>query len=205
MSELSSAPVQVLPWTNPTPRKGIPLLMEFPVNPHLSPILVTSSRSLLWVRPRGELVRAALRDVPEIFDFFLEVVREVTTRGREAEWGNVAPLTTAGLAEAIAHVKSYGLDQLEILANPEFPWGNLSPEWAPEPGTLVLAVLGLPVQPSPWLPVDTLVVLPKDREYVGFALLYEHRLASVIHNAPRGMGLVTSWVPPEPEPAKRTL
>lgn len=194
MSELSSALLQVVLYEKRAPKRAMPLMMEFPVNPELAPFLVTSSKGTFWVKSHGGLVRAALRHVPEIQDYFLEVTRAVTIQGRKKEWGNVQPLTQTGLETATNHIKNYDLEDLEILAHPKFPWGSLDPEGDTKRSP-VLVWYGLPVQPTIWLPMDTVLVLPKDRSFVGFALLFQERLVSVVHNASRGIGIATSWTP----------
>lgn len=167
--------------------------MEIPVNPALAPFLVSRASSkghVLWVgRAHGGCVKAALRKEDDLGVFFRSVVDAVVEKGRELEWGNVHPLTVEGLNSALAHVTSYGLEELEILANPKFDWGSLNPEWHVEPGSLPLALLGFPIQPAIWCPLDTLVVVPRDRDFVGFAYLHQKRLAAVVHNASRGIGV----------------
>jgi len=198
MSELASSPVQVITFSGreKTPGKSTPLLMEFPVNAELGPFLVASSKATLWInRAFNNRVRSAVRAVPELFDYFLEIVEAVTKKGHEANWGNVHPWGQEGLEDAIEHLKSYGLSDLEILGSPDTDWGSLNPEWAVEEGDIALALLGIPVQPAPWLPPDTIVVIPKEREFVGFVLLFDTKIASVVHNASRGMAVVTVRLP----------
>jgi len=203
MSELAGGLLQVITYEN---REGverpgaIPVMLEFPVHRGLDPILVSSSKGVLWTSPRGGKVLAATRKIPNIPDYFLEVVRAAIVEGRRAGWDNAHPLTRDGVQAAIDHVRSYDLNDLEILGNPKTPWGDIHPEWAVGRGEIPLALMGLPLQPATWLPTDTLVVVPKDRQYVGFALLLQEHVASVVHNAPRGMGVATSWDgDPEPE------
>lgn len=193
MSELASSPLQVLTYPQHRSRGGVPLMMEFPINPALSPFLVSSTTATMWVgKHRGGKIRAATREAPDLLAFFQEVIDAVIDQGREREWGNVRPLSKEGLEGAISHLASYGLEDVEILANPDTPWGDIEESWAIEDGSMAMALLGRPVQPAPWLRPDTLVVVPKDREYVGFVLLFEKRIASVVHNAARGIGIATA-------------
>lgn len=198
LSELSGSLLRVV--TTPdqkTATSGVPLWMEFPVNPVLAPFLVSRASSkgqVLWVgRAHGGVVKAALRSENDLGVFFRSVLGAVVDKGREMGWGNVHDLTPDGLKAAISHVESYGLEDLEILAHPAFVWGDLSPEWAVQEGEIPMALLGLPIQPAVWCPLDTLVVVPKDRDFVGFVYLHQRHLASVIHNASRGMGIA---IPP---------
>lgn len=199
MSELASSLLQVITHTgDKQPKKGaMPLYMEFPVNPHLTPFLVTRARSgeemSLWVgRVKGGQIKAALRDLPSLEDYYVEVIHKVTDMGRSEEWGNIHPLTKPGLQGAIAHLNDFGFDGLEILAHPEMPWKSVHSGWGNEGRGMVLSLLGLPVQPAPWLAKDTLVVVPRDREMVGFVFLTRGMAASVVHNAARGIGVATS-------------
>jgi hypothetical protein len=183
-------------------KKGsVPLFMEFPVNPHLAPFLVTRARSgdamSLWVeRVKNGRIKAALRHVPSLDDYYREVVVQIADKSQEDEWGNTHPLTREGLKAAIAHVEHYGFEELELLAHPQMPWKNVHPSWNNDGRGMVLTLLDLPVQPTPWLPKDTLVVIPRDREMVGFVFLTQERVASVVHNAARGVGIATSRPPP---------
>ena len=194
MGELSGSLLQVLTYRRDKgDREGaIPLMMEFPVNPLLAPILVSSSEATLWISPKRGVIRAALRESENLPDFFWEVTQAVIKEGRAKGWGNVHKLTVKGIQDAIDHVKSYELSDLEILANPQIPWGRISKKWAVVDGEIPMALLGLPIQPATWLPKHTVLIVPRDREFVGFVLLFQERIVAVIHNAPRGIGVATS-------------
>jgi len=197
MSELASALLQVVTYEqrDKVERPGeIPIMMEFPVNSSLAPFLVSSSKSCLWIRrARNGIVRAATRDVTSIENYFLDVTKSIIQEGRKREWGNVHSLTVSGIQAAIDHVKFYDLEELEILAHPQMPWGRISKKWQTGEKDIPLALLGLPIQPAPWLPKHTVLIIPRDRQYVGFVLLFQERIASVVHNASRGIGVATSW------------
>lgn len=178
--------LQVIRLGSKNTRKGaVPLVVEFPVGPETAPYLVSSSTTVMWigeppiVQPRP-MVKAAVREVePDVF--FQEVLEAVLIMGRDAEWGNVHPLTHDGLRAAIDHVESYGLTDLELLASPNLPKDALK---------AVVGDLAMPVRPSSWVPTDCVIVLPKDREYVGIlAKVTDKRMAGVIHNASRGIGI----------------
>lgn len=194
MSVLSGSLLQVIvsePSDNQ--EKRIPLMMDFPVNRLLSPFLVSSTKAVLWIsRTPQDRVRAATRKIASLEAYFIETVEAIILKGREMGWGNIQPLSRGGLEAAIAHLVYYDLTAVEILANPKFVWSTLDPEWEPGSDTMVLAILGLPVQPAVWVPLDTLLVVPKDRGFLGFVFLIRDRIASVIHNASRGIGIVTS-------------
>lgn len=175
--------LQVLEF-NPRHRRTTPLLMmEFEVNPDTAPFLVTGTRTLQWVTPRGPRLRAAVRPFKHREDLYREIVAEVGETGAEADWGNVQPFTPEGLLLAINHVRFYGLIELEILAHPQT---DLTAFKVSEG-----RVAGYQVHHVPWLDPQTLLVLPVDRAFVGFlALCGEGRVLAVVHNASRGLGLV---------------
>lgn len=193
-------------------RQGVvPLMVEFTVPAETAPYLVSSSSSVMWINePYGDsLVKAAVREVT-LGAFFREVVEAVAVMGRQQEWGNVHPLTLQGLRDAIAHVAYYDLAPLELLIPRAHPAG-LSPDseededsvGAPEtpsrisPAVLmppelrpILEEVGMPFRPSAWVPPSMVLVVPKDRTFVGVvSQVTSKKLASVIHNAARGIGI----------------
>lgn len=200
MSELSNSLLQVLtPEEQYRKRHGIPLMMEFPVNPELAPFLVSSSKAVLWVRSYNGCVKAAVRKTNDLPSYFWEVTTAVIEEGRGADWGNIHPLSKAGIQAAIAHVEEYGLEDLELLANPDTNWGEIEPSWEVAEDNIPMALMGKPLQSAPWLLPNTVLVVPKDRAFVGFVMLFAGRIVSVIHNASRGIGIATSWEPEERE------
>lgn len=171
----------------------MPLLMEFPVPP-TPPFLVTTLRSLAWIPAvRNHRIRAGVMGINSTTTLFRAVVEETIRTGRQAEWGNIHPLTLEGLKEAIEHPRFYGLDSLQILAHPETNWEALNPEWKRTDGKQLVAVLDLPVEQAPWLDPTTVIVLPKDRGFVGFVIeIGESHVVAVIHNASRALGIATA-------------
>lgn len=163
-------------------RKGVPLFMEFTVPSDTAPYLVTSTTSLVWVEQAfpGSVVRAAIRSpAPKGGDLNLAIVQAVCARGRENSWGNIQPLTGPGLLEALAHLRYYGLEQIEVLV-PE--------DWNDE--------INIPdivqVSEASWLPSRTLVLIPRDRSYLGFlGRLDRDGILAVVHNASRAMAVIT--------------
>jgi len=171
-------------------RKGaIPLLMEFPVNPETSPFLVTSSEALQWVMEAfpGGIVRAAVRQGTSKDVIFREALESIVTLGNEAQWGNTHPFTETGLQAAIEHVSGYDLGDLELLVPKVRDTGHKLGEYK-RPAWL--ESYSLRTCPTSWLPDDNAVVLPKDREYVGFIGLVGAGIVSVIHNASRAIGVL---------------
>ena len=160
-----------------------PVMLEFPVNPETAPYLVSSSKAVQWVpEPHpGGIVKAAVRENLVIKDLFVEVLQAVRERGQQAAWGNVHPSTADGFKKALDHVGEYGLGDLSVLAPPNFE---------AFPVKAIAKDYGWVVQPSSWLPDGCVVVVPKDRSFVGFVgLLSAHSLVSVVHNASRGLAM----------------
>lgn len=124
---------------------------------------------------------------------FRAVVDETLRTGRSAEWGNVHPLTTEGLKEAIEHPRYYGLDDLQLLAHPDTNWEAINPEWKRTEGKALAAVLNLPVEPASWMDPETILVIPKDRGFIGFVIeIGDDHVVAVIHNAARAIGIATA-------------
>lgn len=156
--------------------KKCPLMMEFRINPETSPFLVSSSKALLWVSPRSDKIRAASR-VINLPGFFMECVHEIADTGLSHEWGNVQSWDDQGWTQAIEHVKSYGFDSIEILA-------------APNSG-LPDVLHGTPVEEADWLEDGYAVVVPTDRDYVGFLLRVTNGMGlAVLHNSSRAVSVV---------------
>lgn len=203
-------------------RKGVmPLMLEFQVPEETAPYLVSSSSSVMWINEAysGSLVKAAVRE-SLLGTFFQEVIEAVTVMGRQQEWGNVHPLTVEGLRAAIDHVAFYDLGPLELLtprAHPagstgedddETPTGDegvsgtpqrVSPVALMPPGLRpLLEAVGLPFRPSAWVPEGTVVVVPRDRSFVGMvSQVTPKKIAGVVHNAARGIGIAQGIQPHE--------
>lgn len=177
----------LLQHLDPDPRlsrgRGVPLMMEFPVETGTSPYLVSTSTSLLWVTEplSNQMVRAAVRHIKDTGAFFREVLDEIAEMGLENEWSNVSPGNLAGVEAAISYVRSYDLPEVEVLA-------------APKKTDMVIPhldeVSGCPVHRVDWLHGNLVVALPKDRAYLGFLSRFgSSRALSVIHNPSRGVGI----------------
>lgn len=198
-------------------RKGtVPLMLEYTVPEETAPYLVSSSASVMWINethPESTL-KAAVRET-SLGLFFQEIVEAVVSMGQEMQWGNVHPLTPEGLAAAIEHVAFYDLEPLELLIPRAHPVGETIPVDADDeeadakpkssPAALMppelrplLENAGLPFRPSAWVPDGTIIVVPKDRSYVGVAhQVTPKKIAGVVHNAARGIAVVRRGVPDE--------
>lgn len=155
------------------------LMMEFPVNPELAPILVSSTRSVLWIPHvlRKGSVRAAVRSVPAR-TLFAEVLAAVEAKGLAEEWGNVVTGSAReGILAAAAHLREYGIEDIEVVVNPDH-----DPD--------IEDYLDVPVREAGWVHPERIVVVPADREYLGFVMDVGSGIVSVVHNAARGLGIV---------------
>lgn len=181
------------------PRAGAALLIEFPVNPATAPYLVsraTSKALTMWI-PRASTngnVRAAVRETT-LEELYSEVVEQVVSRGREEGWENTHPLTKEGIVQAVEYIRYYGFtdDEIEVLAHPKLPWGDIDPSWkVPDGEYMVLGVHGFRVQPAAWLGTDTVVIAPRNRAFLGVVMKFDAGFVAVVHNPARGMAVATS-------------
>jgi hypothetical protein len=160
------------------PRKGgTPLMVEFRVNPETSPFLVSSTKSFVWVAPRADRIRSAVRLLGEggLDDVFREMVHTIAEAGVEGKWGNVHPFTRAGLEAARAHLSYYGLDDTVLVAHPS---------------TDVTIFDSVEVVRASWVPEGWVLVLSEDREFVGFLVTTNDRYLAVVHNSSRAVAVV---------------
>ena len=168
--------------------KGVPLMMEFPVNLATGPFLVSSTRGVLWVSPREPKVRAAFRPL-NVEVFFREVVSAVVEMGVVAEWGNIHPLTPAGLIQAVGHLRSYDLSALEVLLHPDTMGSVQVLTRETEAEEVVRTLVGFPVELAEWVPPGVVVIVPQDRDFVGFVVTRGAKGVAVVHNASRGIAV----------------
>ncbi len=155
-----------------------PLVMEFQVNKDLSPYLVTAAgkSKFIWLpKSRNGRVRAAFRSEGRE-SLFLDIIQEVSLCGRKNKWGNIHEFSESGLADAINHLRYYDINDIEVLASPAgLPFGLQS---------------GVTVTPTPWVPEDMAVVVPKNRDFLGFvADIPNGSYLSVVHNPSRGLAV----------------
>lgn len=181
---------------------GTPIATEFPVTTELAPFLVTTTGSLTWVLAPVQgtsMVRAAARTV-KTSQLYREIVESVIIMGQHAEWGNRFALTLDGVEGAVMYLKSFGLEDIELLC----PHLIQSVETTNQRGERVMSEVvtdtdlkalldevEYPVRPCSWLPYRTVVVVPKIREYVGVvSMVSQKSLMACVHNAARGMAFV---------------
>lgn len=166
-------------------RSATPLAAEMPVDPQTAPYLVTTTKSLMWhPQDHNGKVRAAMRTEP-LSALYREIIAEVCTTSVEANWGSVFPYDLHGLDQAIAYVESYGLGTVEVLA-PDTAIDGLLGGMTTYAGKNIVRV--------DYLPARTVIVVPKDRDYLGIVMQpgdFDRRLL-LVHNPSRGMA-VAGW------------
>ena len=173
-------------------KKGAaPLMMEFDVSEETAPYLVSSTRALMWIDEAhpGSKIKAAVRDCKAPGELFMAVLREVSQKGREMEWGNVHPFSREGMDAAIEHVDYYEMGELELLAPRSLGKDGkpVAPEW------LRVKEAGIPIRYTSWLDEGWAVVVPRIREFVGvLGHLGNDKVVLSVHNASRSMGILTA-------------
>lgn len=150
-------------------------MIQVPVTPELNPFLVSSLDNMVWVERASKtgMVWAAFRSSK---GWEKNILSQVTDRGKREGWGNVHPLTPEGVAAAVAYVRSFGLEA-EVLAGPR----------------VTFQVDGM--SKAPWVPAGFVVVVPRDRMYLGTVhQVSPTQVAVVVHNPSRGIAIATSSV-----------
>lgn len=172
--------------------KKEPLIMEFEIDSQLAPVLVSSSKSLLWVEKiKQDRVRAAVRE-GEVDGLFATALEKIEAASLERGWDSVHPVGPGGLLSAINHLHHYDIMDVEVLVHPKSDPNLLF--GVPQIPT---HVVDYPVFFSEWLPLNKALVVPSDRDFLGFTLKVGEKLVSVIHNPARGLAITSTEVPHE--------
>ncbi len=173
------------------PKKGALLAMECEVSPDTAPYLVTTSKGLTWVGHSSKegFITAAVRLDTHPDQFFIDVIEAIHTAGEELNWGNIHPMSHAGMQAAINHVEEYELGDVEIL----------TPTATKEQDREIIVTASrfdYAQRPCSWLPGDLAVIVPKDRGFVGSVYRVTGRdIVGLVHNAARGIAIVSDRVP----------
>lgn len=158
-------------------RKSTVLAMPFQVDPDVAPYLVSGAKTpTVWVpnAPKGKL-HAGVR--PEK-NYRSEVIDSITLMSIQSDWGNVCDYSAEGILEGISFLKEMGFDEneLEIVTHPES-----SVDFIPE---------GMQVAGASWCPEKCILILPKDRSFLGWiAMVKPGQIVSVVHNPMRGIAI----------------
>ena len=171
--------LQRVPMASLTTKKT-PLLVEVPVHGAAAPFLVSGTLGWAWVEgARTGVLRAAVRtgEIPP--GIFPQIVSEVARRGVVRKWMNGFPFAPGGLLQAVAYVRSYGIEEVEALVPID------STFTAPKGVTLSLAA---------WVPSNQAVIVPLDRTYLGMlGTIGDSHWMAVVHNPSRGMAVLGDW------------
>lgn len=165
------------------------MALECVVSPDTAPYLVTSSKGLAWVGKctADHTINVAVRLKTSPDQFFLDVVEAVYEAGRKLDWGNVHALTAEGVKAAIGHLEEYDLGGVEILIPAQDPTKAIANLVRP---------FEFPMRPCSWLPKDLVVVVPKDRGFVGAVYRVSGGdIVGLVHNAARGIAIVSNRSP----------
>jgi len=107
-------------------------------------------------------------------------VDEITGAGRENKWGNVQPFTTEGVEACVAYLRSFGLEDVQALGNPDVWPEHFDPKFKDN----------MPLVHADWLPENSVVFVPKDRSFLGFmGTVGPGRIVAVVHNPTRGFAI----------------
>lgn len=176
--------LHLIPLPKDALAKALLPLMTVPVEPELAPYLVSSLNSVVWV-PRvskeGD-IRTAFRPHRQTHQGMVmgeegwvqqtletELIRAVFERSRREGWGSVHPLTPDGLKQAQEYLQSFGIEEVEYLKHP-------------------LTKLSVPAMSVKWMPLRMVVLVPKNRVYLGtMHVVSKDQVAAVVHNPSRGM------------------
>lgn len=154
-------------------------LMQLPVDPKNAPFLVSNRNgiepSVLWIHKAGKngKVNCCPREDSKIRT---EIIKEIVATGEEKEVGNVHPLTKEGVEAALAYLKTYEIDDCEALVAKDVEETFLSDE--------------MNAYVKEWVPEGHLVLVPRDRTYLGdMGMMSTGHVVVVIHNPLRGMAI----------------
>ena len=156
---------------------GFPLMIEFPINPELSPVLVSSTRGVIWADDRNGMVRAAFRK--DLDNFFRSVILSSLEGGLEGKWDNSGFFSESGLSNALGFLRYYEIpEDYHLLVHP-----SRREETLPHTKSLDISLFE-----ALWVPPNQSVLVPEDRSYLGSLIQHKSGMfASVIHNISRGM------------------
>lgn len=158
-----------------------PIMGEFIINPDTKPFIVSgSSNRVIWVpKPIKNTIRAGVRD-DDVGEFYWDVVQAVVRKGQAAMWGNSFDHRKKGIEGAITYVQDFDLGEVDLLCS-ENRSSYLKRYFKQYDHYVV-----------DWLPSDWVVVVPKDRSYLGWIADIEdwpEHYISVVHNPSRAIAV----------------
>jgi hypothetical protein len=151
---------------------SVPLFIEVEVHKESAPYLVSGmSKSLIWINSPKEKIRAAFRYKQTIEEFYQEVVEAIKLKGFEENWGNTFSCKSklaSALNKGKQYLENYGITDIEILCA--------------EPKEEMIQ--------CDWVPEGHILILPKDKEFLGVILMLKSVFCGVIHNPSRGLAII---------------
>ena len=153
----------------PPGRGKAPLYVELPVNPDTGPFIVSGTRGVLPVyRTTNDGRIRAAVRVASPDLLFREVISAFVPLSVSEGWGAVFPV--GGENDARARMVEFGFDEVDVV----------KPEDAD------------------WVPPGHVILLPRDRAYVGTLVTFRSgAVAMVVHNPSRGICVVLPSTPAE--------
>ncbi len=158
------------------------LFLEIPVEPDTGPYLVTGIKGPVWVETdkAGVLRSGVVPGLPPT-TLFNDLVSSIHLASQEREWGSSFPLTSVGLMDGEDYLFSYGFQEFDLLA----PEG--SPSFRFPCSDVTRSVV------ASWVPHGCALLIPTEREYLGFLGLLKDSYTAVVHNPSRGMVTFGPW------------
>ncbi len=158
---------------------GVRLALPFKVSPNTAPYLVSGAKTpVVWLEeaPTG-ILRAGIRSPIGINN---DIIDAITLRGLQSEWGNVQDFTADGITACVKYLKDMGFkdDELDFLVAP-----GTSFECSED-------LENIPIIEADWMKEKSLIVVPRDRSYLGFIGNYPpDDIVAVVHNPSRGIAI----------------
>lgn len=151
---------------------------------------------VVWVeKSPTEVIKAGVCKESPV-QVFSQVIEAVAIRSTESGWGSVLPFSLEGVKAAIDYLHYYEMPDLVVLA----PMQQIPKEFRPalandilegdNPEWLNPETIGLPIYPTVWLPEDTLVVIPSEREVVGELIhITSDHVAAIVRDPSRTIAI----------------
>lgn len=156
-----------------------PRIMEVPVEPQNAPFLVSArdggDHAVVWVPRAGQ--NGKIRVCPrKDLTLRTSIIQEIVVAGEQKNLGNIHALSKEGVEAAQKYLSFFGFDDLEALIAEDVKDTFLPKD--------------VSVYEKEWVPPGHLVLLPKDRSFVGdLGQMSSGHVMAVVHNPLRGMAI----------------
>jgi len=167
-------------WNHLLREGGIPpRIMEVPVEPQNAPFLVSGREDgehpVVWVPRAGKNGRIRVCPRKDL-TIRTSIIQEIVLTGEEKNLGNIHALTKDGVEAAQKYLSFFGFAELEALVA-----ADVKDTFLPK---------DVSVYEKDWVPKGHLVLLPKDRSFVGdMGQMSSGHVMVVVHNPLRGMAI----------------